>query len=855
MSRICVKNLPKHATEDRLRDFFSEKGEVTDAKIMRTADGKSRQFGFVGFRTEKEATEAVKYFTNAFMDTSKLVCEIARKVGDPDAPRPWSRHALKKNEFEVNDTRQGDAAVKVLNDKEKGKQSSKSSKANSEYTDPQLQEFLQIMQPRAKSKLWSNDTLLAVTANSTSQVSGKGQSGKHSKDQLVEKQMPQKAFHSNDKVCNGTDSKPVETLQKKKTNDIVHDEVVSDMDYFRSRVKKNWLDSDTDEEASFNGQAGDEAKRDIGDDLAVPMSQLQQEVDGDYNSNDLERENIRGTDQDQPFELNPQEKGEPFDTGRLFVRNLPYTANEDDLLEHFSQFGEISHVHLVVDKETKHSKGFGYVLYKLPESAVRALEELDNSIFQGRLLHVMPAKQQKHLEKLEADNAVEKNSLNFKQQKEEERKASEASGNTRSWNSLFMRQDTVVENIARKYGISKSELLNPEADDLAVRIALGETHVIAETKKALMNAGINVAALEDLASGRTENIKRSNHVLLVKNLPYGSIESELVKMFGKFGSLDKVILPPTKTLALVNFLESAEARAAFKGLAYRRYRDAPLYLEWAPDNILCSNHEADAGQDDNATGEKDKRLVLEQNFIELAEDIDPDRLESRSVFVKNLNFSTAEESLRKHFSDNLKSGNILSAKIKRHIKNGKNLSRGFGFLEFDSLDTAKTACTDLQGTILEGHALKLELCHVKKGPGDGTSSSKLDKEKSSTKLIVRNIAFEATKKDLKQLFSPFGQIKHLRLPKKFDGKHRGFAFVEYVTKQEAQSAFDALSSSHLYGRHLVLERAKEGETLEELRARTAAQFGDGQDGVEKPSKKRKHLSVDEANVKFQKILT
>ncbi|KAF3789922.1 putative RNA-binding protein 19 [Nymphaea thermarum] len=793
-------------------------------------------------------------------DLRSSLFQIARKVGDPDAPRPWSRHALKKKECEVNDTRQGDAAVKVLNDKEKGKQSSKSSKANSEYTDPELQEFLQIMQPRAKSKLWSNDTLLAVNANSTSQVSGKGQSAKHSKDQLVEKQMQQKAFHSNDKVCNGTDSKPVETLQKKKTNDIVHDEVVSDMDYFRSRVKKNWLDSDTDEEASFNGQAGDEAKRVIGDDLAVPMSQLQQEMDGDYNSNDLERENIRGTDQDQPFELNPQEKGEAFDTGRLFVRNLPYTANEDDLLEHFSQFGEISHVHLVVDKETKHSKGFGYVLYKLPESAVRALEELDNSIFQGRLLHVMPAKQQKHLEKLEVDNAVEKNSLNFKQQKEEERKASEASGNTRSWNSLFMRQDTVVENIARKYGISKSELLNPEADDLAVRIALGETHVIAETKKALMNAGINVAALEDLASGRTENIKRSNHVLLVKNLPYGSIESELVKMFGKFGSLDKVILPPTKTLALVNFLESAEARAAFKGLAYRRYgghncRDAPLYLEWAPDNILCSNHEADAGQDDNATGGKDKRLVLEQNFIELAEDIDPDRLESRSVFVKNLNFSTAEESLRKHFSENLKSGNILSAKIKRHIKNGKNLSRGFGFLEFDSFDTAKTACTDLQGTILEGHALKLELCHVKKGPGDGTTSSKLDKEKSSTKLIVRNIAFEATKKDLKQLFSPFGQIKHLRLPKKFDGKHRGFAFVEYVTKQEAQSAFDALSSSHLYGRHLVLERAKEGETLEELRARTAAQFGDGQDGVEKPSKKRKHLSVDEANVKFQKMST
>ena len=47
------------------------------------------------------------------------------------------------------------------------------------------------------------------------------------------------------------------------------------------------------------------------------------------------------------------------------------------------------------------------------------------------------------------------------------------------------------------------------------------------------------------------------------------------------------------------------------------------------------------------------------------------------------------------------------------------------------------------------------------------------------------------------------QIKSLRLPKKFDGNHRGFAFVEFLTKQEAQNAFEALQSTHLYGRHMV----------------------------------------------------
>lgn len=94
-------------------------------------------------------------------------------------------------------------------------------------------------------------------------------------------------------------------------------------------------------------------------------------------------------------------------------------------------------------------------------------------------------------------------------------------------------------------------MLEREADDLAVRIALGETQVVADTKKALLSAGVNIAALEEFASKKNNNIKRSNRIILVKNLPYGSSEGDLANMFGKFGSLEKIVLPPTKALALV----------------------------------------------------------------------------------------------------------------------------------------------------------------------------------------------------------------------------------------------------------------------------------------------------------------
>jgi len=72
----------------------------------------------------------------------------------------------------------------------------------------------------------------------------------------------------------------------------------------------------------------------------------------------------------------------------------------------------------------------------------------------------------------------------------------------------------------------------------------------------------------------------------------------------------------------------------------------------------------------------------------------------------------------------------------------------------------------------------------------------------------------------------FGQVKSVRLPKKFDGKSRGFAFVELLTKQEAKNAFEALQNTHLYGRHLVLEysAADDQQDLATIRDKTKRYF-------------------------------
>jgi multiple RNA-binding domain-containing protein 1 len=126
--------------------------------------------------------------------------------------------------------------------------------------------------------------------------------------------------------------------------------------------------------------------------------------------------------------------------------------------------------------------------------------------------------------------------------------------------------------------------------------------------------------------------------------------------------------------------------------------------------------------------------------------------------------------------------------------------------------------------MLDKHKVQLQLARQKASNSTAGKNKAKEKEKG-TKVVVRNVAFEATRKDLMGLFGPFGHIKSCRLPKKFDGSHRGFAFVEFVTKQEAENAMDGVGGIHLYGRRLVVEYAAQGEEegLTELRAKTAQQ--------------------------------
>lgn len=100
--------------------------------------------------------------------------------------------------------------------------------------------------------------------------------------------------------------------------------------------------------------------------------------------------------------------------------------------------------------------------------------------------------------------------------------------------------------------------------------------------------------------------------------------------------------------AIVEFIEPAEARVAFKKLAYTKFGGMPLYLEWAPLETFKSSTSVAEPSESKGT----KMLETQDTKSPALPSIDEEELfdmipePDTTLFVKNLNFDTVEETIR-----------------------------------------------------------------------------------------------------------------------------------------------------------------------------------------------------------------
>lgn len=265
----------------------------------------------------------------------------------------------------------------------------------------------------------------------------------------------------------------------------------------------------------------------------------------------------------------------------------------------------------------------------------------------------------------------------------------------------------------------------------------------------------------------------------------------------------RFVMPDNNAIAILDFESKMHATNAFDKLQNYTIHGTPLYLEWAPRGLFAES--------DSELGKRSS-----DQFEAKATEEGDGRGDNRgSVYVTNLNFKTTTEDLEQL----VKSKKLVKPKtVKIITKNGKSL--GFGFIECFSREEAEELIKVLQGSLVEGHLVKLSLSRRRDVPSNIDELNRnqpggpgASKPKQNSKLVIRNIAFQSNEKELRDLVKNVAELKSLRCPRKVNGELRGFGFAEFEDVNAAKKAMAYLGNVHFYGRKLVVEYANQESQL------------------------------------------
>ena len=76
----------------------------------------------------------------------------------------------------------------------------------------------------------------------------------------------------------------------------------------------------------------------------------------------------------------------------IYVSNLSFNVQDQDLREYFEDYGEVSSAKVITDKFTNRSRGFGFVEMADDTAAEKAIKELNGAMVDGRSISVTVAK-------------------------------------------------------------------------------------------------------------------------------------------------------------------------------------------------------------------------------------------------------------------------------------------------------------------------------------------------------------------------------------------------------------------------------------------------------------------------------
>ncbi|KAL9109092.1 MAG: hypothetical protein Q9227_006183 [Pyrenula ochraceoflavens] len=183
------------------------------------------------------------------------------------------------------------------------------------------------------------------------------------------------------------------------------------------------------------------------------------------------------------------------------------------------------------------------------------------------------------------------------------------------------------------------------------------------------------------------------------------------------------------------------------------------------------------------------------------------RFEPKStIYVGNLFFDVTEADLQKEFG---KFGNVIKARL---VRDARGLSKGFGYVDYDTVESASAAIEKMHMSIFEGRRLAVAYAafssktfvdrngDLDKGPMNSPSKT----------LFIGNMSFEMTDRDLNQLFRSVKNVIDVRVAiDRRTGQPRGFAHADFIDVQSAMNAMEELKVKEVYGRKLRVDFSKQ----------------------------------------------
>lgn len=100
---------------------------------------------------------------------------------------------------------------------------------------------------------------------------------------------------------------------------------------------------------------------------------LDEAMNSEEDDEEEEDDDIKDEDEEDE-EVEQEDKEDERNASTIFIRNLPFTCDDETLYDHFTQFGPIRYARIVVDPETERPRGTGFVCFWKPENAQTCLQ-------------------------------------------------------------------------------------------------------------------------------------------------------------------------------------------------------------------------------------------------------------------------------------------------------------------------------------------------------------------------------------------------------------------------------------------------------------------------------------------------